>query len=152
MVRKWLCEPRTLYADDLARMGTCRSPREAARKIDGWKVSLRMYTEPHGIIQNDTKLQILVDLQPDTPAARKELCDRLGPELAQRCASLAQHLGCVHALQGEARLQVNAQLVKAGKAWHATRYFWGDQGIPLRVRCEVFCATVQTRTLGGLAT
>ena len=109
----------------MARMGTCRSPREAARQIDGWKVSLRMYTEPHGIIQNDTKLQILVDLQRGTHAARKELHDRLGPELAQRCALSAQHLGCVHALQGEVGLQVNSQLVKSWQGMARDALSWG---------------------------
>ena len=124
----------------MARMGTCKDYREAYRKICVWKDSLLMYTSPHGLHQSDAKLQILVDIFPDTPDARTRLHAKLGPVLAKRCTSSAVHLGCIHALQGETQQQSNAQLIKAGRCWHAMRYFWSDVSIPLRWRIEVFFA------------
>ena len=86
----WVCPVHSLYADDMARIGLCDSAREASRKAKGWRETLAMYTEPHGVIQSDGKLQILADMLPDTVRERAELLDRLGDPLKQRvvCSAL----------------------------------------------------------------
>ena len=126
----------------MARIGLCDSAREASRKAKGWRETLAMYTEPHGVIQSDGKLQILADMLPDTVRERAELLDRLGDPLKQRVVCSALHLGCIHALQSEARLQVEQRLQKATNAWHAFQHFWNDQSVALQWRCQVFWATV----------
>ena len=99
---------------------------------------LSMYTGPHGIAQSDGKLQSLIDLTPESVRARAELMGRLGGSLSKRVARVAVHLGCVHALQGESRLQVQQRLGKAANVWYSFQHLWGDFAIDLKWQCLVF--------------